>query len=56
MTQEDIEKKFTEAVNSKELKQLDITKSNRYDLKHRTSSIAKKLELLWKLGKLELKK
>ncbi len=54
MTQAAIEKAFKEAIENKELKMLELTKFQRYDLKNKPCSTARKLEILWLLGKFKL--
>jgi len=54
MTTEDIEKAFQEAIDNKELKTLELSKYTRYDLKNKPSTTARKLEILFLLGKIEL--
>lgn len=54
MTEKDIDQAILEVLDNKELrKEIGIDKFKAYDLK-RKSSIAIKLEVLWKAGKLKL--
>lgn len=55
MTESDINEAFQKAKNEKSFKHLDISKHVRYMLNKKEVTIAKKLEILWMLGKLELK-
>lgn len=54
MTTTDIETAFKKVIEKDELKHLDITKFTKYNLVHKPCSTARKLEILWMLGKLKL--
>lgn len=56
MTQDEIESTFNEAVKKRGIgKKLEVSKQCVYNYRHRTTDIAKMLEVLWKLDKLEFK-
>lgn len=54
MTTTDIENAFNNAIENGDLKKIPMSKSKRYQLKNREITIAKKLEILFKLDKLRL--
>lgn len=56
MTTEEIQEAFNEAVKERGIgKKLQVSKQCVYNYRHRTTDIAKMLEVLWKLDKLEFK-
>ena len=56
MTPQDVDKAFQKAIASEEFENLELTKYQRYNYRHRENGLAKKLEVLFLLDKLEIKK